>query len=72
MFYTRCRKCGLSRRWLTKEETKNTELVEENKIRPLTQEEIDSAENVVDVFCSECEPKPKKDKKSKATEEVLA
>jgi hypothetical protein len=66
MFYTKCKKCGTTRRWLDREEVKDAKLVEEQRHKKLTQEEVDAAERVVEFVCEDCEPKKKKGKKAEA------
>jgi len=65
MFYTRCTKCGTTRRWLDREEVKDVKLVEANRHKKLTQEEVAKAERVVTFVCEDCTPK-KKGKKAEA------
>jgi len=77
MFYSKCRKCGFSRRWLTIEETKDKNIVEYNLSTPPTIEEVEAAEEeggedkVIIGYCAACEPKKTK-KKSKKAEAVEA
>lgn len=61
-FYSQCPKCGYARRFLTKEESKNPQLVKENKKKPFVEEEMTFAKKVVKAHCVACAPKTKKKK----------
>ena len=79
MFYSQCPKCGLSNRWLTKEESEDKELVKKNKHKKVTKEELEAAaaveDQVKEVHCLACKPNKSdkvvkaKAKKSKVVEE---
>lgn len=69
MFYTTCKDCGFSRRWLTEEESKDKELVAASKRKKITAEELAEAalveDTVIEGQCFECEEKSKAAKEAK-------
>lgn len=70
MFYSQCPKCGISHRWLDKEESKDLELIKKSKHKPVTKEELEAAaaveDKVQEVHCLDCKPnKPSKTVKAK-------
>jgi len=73
MFYSTCPKCGLSYRWLTKEESEDKELVKKNKHKKVTKEELEAAalieDKVQEVHCLAC--KPNKSVKAKAKKKAV-
>jgi hypothetical protein len=64
MFYSKCKKCGRARRWLSKEESLDPSVVERERNRPLSEAEIKNADkkNMIIVHCSACYPKGKEKK----------
>jgi hypothetical protein len=68
MFYSNCKKCGETRRFLTIEESKDPEAIKKNRETKITREEVENApkKSVVKVMCLPCTPK----KKKKAAEET--